>query len=280
MSTPMRSPHTDTVTDAPDTSSTDAAVVVVEAASQTYRTRHGTIRALQATDLRVEEGTVVSLVGPSGCGKSTLLKMLAGLVLPTEGRVLVNGRPAAAGRPDCAIMLQSPVMLPWRTVEQNVTLPAEVQGMHRNEALVRARELLHMVGLDGFEHRSTWELSGGMQQRVSLARLLMTDPAILLMDEPFGALDEFTRERLDIEVARLQHTLQRTVVFVTHNITEAVLVSDEVVIMSARPGRIVDRVAIDLPKPRTPDLLQERAALDFVAEIRGRLAHQTRGEER
>jgi NitT/TauT family transport system ATP-binding protein len=249
--------------------------VDIRGASQTYESHGGAVAALDAVNLTIERGTVVSLVGPSGCGKSTLLKMIAGLLEPTTGTIHVNETPAAAGRADCGIMLQSPVMLPWRSVLQNVMLPIEVLGLDRAVAKTRAIALLKLVGLEGFENKRPWQLSGGMQQRASLARLLVFEPDILLMDEPFAALDEFTRERLDQEVAQLQQALHRTIIYVTHNITEAVMLSDEVIVMTPRPGRIIDHVVIDLPKPRTVGVMESREAIAFVSRIRRALTRHS-----
>ncbi|WP_370499944.1 ABC transporter ATP-binding protein [Mycolicibacterium sp. jd] len=255
-------------------------IVNVAAASQTYPARNGDdVIALTQVDLEIRQGEVVSLVGPSGCGKSTLLKMIAGLIEPTTGAITINGSPASAGRSDCGIMLQSAVLLPWRNTVDNILLPIEVLGLDRAAARARAHELIDMVGLRGFEDKRPWELSGGMQQRASLARLLIFEPDVLLMDEPFAALDEFTRERLDQEVASLQRRLNRTVVYVTHNIAEAVALSDEVMVMTPRPGRIIDRVRIDLPKPRTPDVMETPEAVGLVSRIRKALAKSTSGED-
>ncbi|GFM16672.1 MULTISPECIES: ABC transporter ATP-binding protein [Mycobacteriaceae] len=248
-------------------------IISVSGASRTYPTRNGgDVVALTDVDLTVHKGDVVSLVGPSGCGKSTLLKMIAGLVEPSTGAVTINDKPASAGRADCGIMLQSPVLLPWRSTLDNILLPVEVLRLDRSAARARAMDLIEMVGLRGFEHKQPWELSGGMQQRASLARLLIFEPDVLLMDEPFAALDEFTRERLDQEVASMQRRLNRTIVYVTHNISEAVALSDEVVVMTPRPGQVVDRVTVDLPKPRTPEVMDSQEAVALVAAIRKTLA--------
>jgi NitT/TauT family transport system ATP-binding protein len=263
----------------PTTGAVDQAapIITVSSASEIYQTRNGAVIALDEVDLSVRKGDVISLVGPSGCGKSTLLKMIAGLIPPTTGTVTINGTTASAGRSDCGIMLQSAVMLPWRSTLENIMLPIEVLGLDKSAARSRAAELIEMVGLQGFENKRPWELSGGMQQRASLARLLIFEPDVLLMDEPFAALDEFTRERLDQEVASLQQRLNRTIVYVTHNIAEAVALSDEVIVMTPRPGRIIDRVHIDLPKPRTPDIMETPEAVALVSKIRKTLAHSTSG---
>jgi NitT/TauT family transport system ATP-binding protein len=236
--------------------------------NKSYATNTGVVEAVRDVSFEVLRGQVVSLVGPSGCGKSTVLKMVAGLIPFDDGAIEVAGSPAAAGRRDCGIMLQSPVLLPWRTVWDNVMLPAQIMGLEKNEAASRAQALFELVGLQGFEKSHVWELSGGMQQRASLARLLVFEPEILLMDEPFSALDEFTRERLDSELARLQERLHRTIVYVTHNIPESVMLSDTVVVMTPRPGRVVARMPIELPRPRTPEVMASPDAQALILRIR------------
>jgi len=261
----------------PVTTGEDGAIIAVSEASKVYCTDTGDVTALSPVDLTIRRGEVVSLVGPSGCGKSTLLKMIGGLIEPSTGTITVNGAPARAGRPDCGIMFQSPVLLPWRSTLDNILLPVEVFGLDKAGARARAAELIDLVGLRGFERRRPWELSGGMQQRVSLARLLIFEPDVLLLDEPFAALDEFTRLRLDQEVARLQERFNRTIVYVTHNIGEAVAMSDEVVVMSPRPGRIIDRVRVGLPRPRTPETMDCPDAVALVARVRKVLADTANG---
>lgn len=248
-----------------------AAAIRVESVTKTYRAKGHSVHAVQSADLEIHPGEFVSLVGPSGCGKSTLLKMIAGLEGHDSGSITINGESASAGRRDTGIMLQSATMLPWRTVLENVLLPIQVMGLDMKASRSRARELLALVGLEGFEDRHAWELSGGMQQRASLARLLVFQPDILLMDEPFAALDEFTRERLDLELQELQSSLGRTIVYVTHNIGEAVMLSDRIVVMTPRPGRIVDVLPVSLPRPRTDRTLTSPEALSLVARIRGEL---------
>jgi NitT/TauT family transport system ATP-binding protein len=242
--------------------------VDVDHVTKTYETRDGVVDAVHDVSFNVPAGHVVSLVGPSGCGKSTVLKMMAGLVSSEKGSITGAGRPAAAGRPDCGIMLQAPVLLPWRTVWENVTLPVEILRLDTAESHARARELLEFVGLSEFVTKYPWELSGGMQQRASLARLLVYDPQILLMDEPFAALDEFNRERLDLELLRLQERLHRTIVYVTHNIAEAVMLSDAVVVMTPRPGKVVDVVRVDLPRPRSFESTTTPEGIELIARIR------------
>jgi len=214
--------------------------------------------ALQPVDLTIEEGEFVTLLGPSGCGKSTLLKMIAGLLAPSDGRLLLWRRPVAelhgsANR--LAFVFQSPTLMPWASVQSNVRLPLDLAGTPRAEADARVAEALKLVGLGKFSGALPRALSGGMQMRVSIARGLVTQPQLLLMDEPFGALDEITRHKLDTDLLALWAAKKLTVVFVTHSIHEAVFLSTRVVMMAARPGRVVEQVRIDEPYPRTPDFM-------------------------
>jgi NitT/TauT family transport system ATP-binding protein len=235
---------------------------------KTYDTRDGKVDAVRGATFDVKDGEFVSLVGPSGCGKSTILQICAGLVPPTRGQVDVGGLQARPGRRDVGIMFQAPVLLPWRSVCDNVLLPTEIFRIDKGSARTRALELLHLVGLEGFEDKHPWELSGGMQQRASLARVLVSDPDILLMDEPFSALDEFTRERLNLELAKIHESLGRTVLYVTHNIEESVFLSDRVVVMKPHPGEILEIVETGLPRPRKLEVLQEPRTIELVIEIR------------
>lgn len=231
--------------------------------------RSGTaFQALKDVTLSVSPGEFVSLVGPSGCGKSTLLKVFAGLVQPSAGQVSVSGAPVAGPRRSVGLMFQSPQLFPWRTVLTNVLLPIDVFGRARKEYENRAHELLQMVGLDGFAHAYPRELSGGMQQRVALCRVLIADPDIILMDEPFAAVDEFTRERLDSEVLSIWSRSQKTVVFVTHNIAEAAFLADRVVVMGVNPGCIVDERPSTLSRPRTLDDTSDPAFVAMVHDVR------------
>jgi NitT/TauT family transport system ATP-binding protein len=243
-------------------------VIEVSGLGKTYGTRRGPVEAVRDASFDVRDGEFVALVGPSGCGKSTILHIVAGLIERTGGSVQVLGADARAGRHDVGIMLQRPTLLPWRSVLQNVVLPTEIFKTGKAEAERRARELLALVGLQGFEDKHPWELSGGMQQRASLARLLVFEPQILLMDEPFAALDEFTRERLNGELANLHETLGRSILYVTHNIQEAVFLADRVVVMKPHPGEVLRIVDVDLPRPRRVELLNEPRTAELVAEIR------------
>jgi NitT/TauT family transport system ATP-binding protein len=219
--------------------------------SRTFDGRGGRVEALRGIDLDVADGEFVAVVGRSGCGKSTLLRLIAGLLPTTAGEITVAGTPITRPRPDIAMLFQRPALLPWRTVLDNVLLPVEIFGWKRKEHRDRARALLDLAGLAGFEKRLPHELSGGMQQRVSLCRSLIGEPRVMLMDEPFSALDALTREELSGELQRVHMETSATVVFVTHSIDEAVLLADRVVVLSPRPGRIREIVEIKIPRPRT-----------------------------
>ncbi|HXG76601.1 MAG TPA: ABC transporter ATP-binding protein [Gaiellaceae bacterium] len=233
----------------------------------------GGVTALEGIDLDVRPGEFVSLIGPSGCGKSTLLRIVGDLVEPTSGEVVVNGKSARQARldRDYGIVFQDAVLYDWRTVARNIALPLELGGWSRARRAQRVQEMLRLVELDGFADHHPWQLSGGMQQRVSIARALSFSPALLLMDEPFGALDEMTRERLNAELLRIWERSGSTVVFVTHSIAEAVFLSTRVVVMSRRPGRIAALVEVDLPQPRTADTREEPRFFELVTEVRDRL---------
>jgi NitT/TauT family transport system ATP-binding protein len=234
----------------------NAQLISVKDLRKEYRTRQGEIvRSIDSISFHVVEGEFLSIVGPSGCGKSTLLNVLAGLLGATEGTVLLRGEPVVAPRKEVGVVFQDAVLFPWRTVLQNVELPVEILGLDRASFRRRALELLDLVGLLGFEHRYPHELSGGMQQRVAIARALVHDPTVLLMDEPFGALDAITRESMNLELLRIWERAKKTVVFVTHSISEAVFLSDRVMVLSARPARIAESVLVDLPRPRTLELM-------------------------
>jgi NitT/TauT family transport system ATP-binding protein len=228
----------------------------------TYAATNRTVDAIRSLSLSIEEGEFVSIVGPSGCGKSSLLKIVYGLIRPTSGRATIAGLPIDKPRPDIGMVFQNPVLLPWRTILENVLLPADVQRLDRRKLSERARELITMVGLAGFENSYPDELSGGMQQRAGIVRALIHDPKLLLMDEPFAALDALTRENMALELQRIWLTSRKTVLFVTHSISEAVLLSDRIVLMSARPGRI--QQIFDLPRER-PRGFDDLAAPQFAA---------------
>ena len=226
--------------------------------------------ALQGINLEIEPGEFVSLIGPSGCGKSTLLRIIGDLIQPTSGTVMVNGKPVRQARHDrdYGIVFQDAVLYDWRTVAKNIALPLELAGWDRRRRAAKVREMLELVELSGFENHHPWQLSGGMQQRVSIARALSFDPALLLMDEPFGALDEMTRERLNMELLRIWEASGSTVVFVTHSIPEAVFLSTRVAVMSPRPGRISNVISVDLPQPRTAATREDARFFELVTHVR------------
>ena len=248
--------------------------VEVRKASLVYQTADTPVQALSAIDLRINEGEFVSLIGPSGCGKTTLLRVIADLEHITEGSVRVNGVSPHDARLARAYgyVFQAPALFPWRTVLGNVMLPLQIQGMDAAQSRAVALEHLERVGLKGFEGKYPWQLSGGMQQRVSIARALAFEPKILMMDEPFGALDEITRDRLNEQLQQLWQRERRTVVFVTHSIAEAVYLSTKIVVMSPRPGRIVKVIDSPLPDERHLALRDTQAFVDVAHEVREALA--------
>jgi NitT/TauT family transport system ATP-binding protein len=251
---------------------------VVRVAGVTKTFPRGNVTALQDIDLELAPGEFVSLIGPSGCGKSTLLRVIGDLIEPTSGTVTVNGKTARRARVDrdYGIVFQDAVLFEWRTVRKNIGLPLELLGWDRARRKARVDEMLELVELTGFADHNPWQLSGGMQQRVSIARALAFEPALLLMDEPFGALDEMTRERLNLELLSIWQKLRSTVVFVTHSISEAVFLSTRVVVMSPRPGRIAGSIDIDLPFPRTVETREDPHFFELVTEVRELL--RLRGE--
>ena len=248
--------------------SSAAPVIAVRQLAKTYATPRGPVVALDAIDFDVAEGEFVAILGPSGCGKSTLLKILAGLLATTSGEARLRGTLISGPRRDIGVVFQSPVLFPWRTVLANVLLPVDVQHLSRREHERVALELLALVGLGGFEHRYPWELSGGMQQRVAIVRALVHDPAMLLMDEPFGALDAMTREQMNLELQRIWMERRKTIVFITHSIAEAVFLADRVVVMTPRPGRIAEVVTPELSRPRTLDVMTSVEFGKAVGRIR------------
>ena len=249
-----------------------ALLIVVEDVRRIFHSGAKTVHALDGVSFGVRESSFVSIVGPSGCGKSTLLKIISGLLPANSGKVMVNGNPVEEPLENVGMVFQSPVLLKWKSVVGNIMLPVEFAKLNRTDYLEKARSLVRLVGLQGFEEMPPYELSGGMQQRVSLCRALVTDPQVLLMDEPFGALDAMTRDELDLELLRIWDEKKMTVLFVTHNIQEAVFLSDSVVVMSPRPGRVIEKLSVELPRPRTLEMMSSSEFGRYTLEIRGMLA--------
>ena len=245
-------------------------IIDIRNLSLTFQTADAPVFALSNIDLQVRAGEFVSLIGPSGCGKTTLMRIVADLEQPTEGSVTVNGVSPREARLKRAYgyIFQASALYPWRNVLRNVELPHEIMGVSAEEREAKARRYLDMVGLKGFEKKFPWQLSGGMQQRVSIARALSFEPQLLLMDEPFGALDEITRDRMNEELLQIWEKTRKTVIFVTHSIDEAVLLSTRIVVMSARPGRIIDVIDSTLPAKRTLDTRETPAALELAHRVR------------
>ena len=256
---------------------TPADFIALERVGMTYEARSGPVEALRDISFDVGRGEFVALVGPSGCGKSTLLRIIAGLRMPTAGVVSVEGRPVTRPHAAVGMVFQAPILLKWRSILDNILLPAELAGLEPRRCRDRARDLLRLVGLGDFESKLPHELSGGMQQRASLCRALLLDPPLLLMDEPFGALDAMTRDEMNVELLRVWGQGsgaagggdRKTILFVTHSIPEAVFLADRVVVMSPRPGRVARVCPVRLPRPRTAET---RASADF-----GRLALEIYG---
>ncbi|MBB3063761.1 MULTISPECIES: ABC transporter ATP-binding protein [Limibacillus] len=236
--------------------------------SKSYHTSSGPIEALRDFSLQIAEGEFISIVGPSGCGKSTLLSMASGLAFPTNGTILANGNEITKPVTELGIVFQTDVLLDWRSVLDNVLIQPEMRGLDRKAYEDRARSLLDKVGLGGFEKKFPYELSGGMRQRVSICRALIHEPPILLMDEPFGALDALTREQMVMELHQIWLETQKSVIFITHDIQEAVLLADRVVVMTPRPGRIAEIIKTDLPHPRRPGTMESQQFVNTVARVR------------
>jgi len=246
-------------------------VVSLSGVEKTFELPGGSsMTAVSGIDMEIRKGEFVSLIGPSGCGKSTLLRLIGDLTQPSAGSVTINGKPAHQARldRDYGMVFQAPVLFDWRTVEENVRLPLELMGQGRESREARVREMLELVELTDFARHHPYQLSGGMQQRVAIARALTFSPSILLMDEPFGALDEMTRERMNSEVLRIWEQTGITVIFVTHSIPEAVFLSSRVVVMSARPGRVARVLEIDLPRPRGVETRESRGYFEKVTQVR------------
>jgi NitT/TauT family transport system ATP-binding protein len=248
-------------------------LIEVREIEKIYKTRQGEpVHALTGVGLTIHPGEFVSVVGPSGCGKSTLMRILAGLDVQSHGTATISGQPIRGPRPDVGVVFQQATLLPWKTVLENVLLPAMLRGVDRT---TRARDLLELVSLSNFSEKYPFELSGGMQQRVAICRALICDPDILLMDEPFGALDAITREQMNVELARIQAAQKKTIVFITHSIPEAVFLGDRVVVMSARPGRISEVLDVDIPRPRTLETMNLPRFSTLSAKLRYSFAADT-----
>ncbi|ACC72342.1 MULTISPECIES: ABC transporter ATP-binding protein [Paraburkholderia] len=244
-------------------------MITVSSLNKTYQTREGNeIRALHDVSFDVESGEFITVVGPSGCGKSTLLKILAGILRRSSGKVAVAGRPIDGPNREVGVVFQAPVLLPWRTVIENILMPSELHGKVDKTQRDRAARYLAMVGLEGFEDKYPSELSGGMQQRVGIARALCHDPTLLLMDEPFGALDAMTRESMNLDLLRIRAESGKTVLLVTHSIPEAVFLADRVIVMSPRPGRITDILPVNLPRERKLEMINSEPFGAVVSRIR------------
>jgi NitT/TauT family transport system ATP-binding protein len=246
-------------------------VIGLEGVSLVYRSKNAEVHALDNVSLAATDREFVALLGPSGCGKSTLLKLISGLIPQSSGEIRVNGRPISGPTASIGIVFQSPLLMAWRTVLENVLLQIEIRDLRVADYRAPARDLLRLVGLDGFEDAHPHQLSGGMQQRVGLCRALIHDPDLLIMDEPFGALDAMTRELMNAELQRIWIERQKTVLFITHSISEAVYLADRVLVMSPRPGRIVGEIVVDLPRTRTVATTELPAFVHFTREVRRHL---------
>ena len=247
----------------------------IEGVGQRFPIKGGVVEALKGVDFAVEPHEFVAVVGPSGCGKSTLMRLVAGLLTPTEGTVSIQGRKVERPHPSVGIVFQRPVLLPWKSVFANIEVQIEMRGLERGAYRRSIEELIDLTGLTGFDRALPHELSGGMQQRVSLCRALIHDPTLLLMDEPFGALDAMTREQMNLELQRIWLERRKTVLLITHSIVEAAFLADRVVVMTARPGRVARIVAMGLPRPRDLAVLEAPQFLEAVREIRSLLSTKT-----
>jgi NitT/TauT family transport system ATP-binding protein len=251
-----------------DRAGSAASGITLSGVSKTYRSRDGDVPSLRPLDFHINEGEFFVVVGPSGCGKSTLLKMISGLLAPSTGEILVEGEQVTKPHGNVGIVFQNALLLPWRNILSNVMLPIDMKRLPRDEYLPRAKALLKLVGLEGFEKKLPWQLSGGMQQRASICRALVHDPKIMLMDEPFGALDAMTREKMNVELMRIQRETGKTVLLITHSIPEAVFLADRVLVMTERPGAIAAIYDVPLPRPRSLDAMADPAFTELVQRIR------------
>jgi len=251
-----------------DRAAGDSSGIKLSGVSKTYRTRDGDVPSLRPLDFHINEGEFFVVVGPSGCGKSTLLKLISGLLPPTSGEILVEGEKVTTPHGNVGIVFQNALLLPWSYILSNVMLPIDMKRKPRNKYLARAKALLKMVGLEGFERKLPWQLSGGMQQRASICRALVHDPKIMLMDEPFGALAALTRERMNVELMRIQRETRKTVLFITHSIPEAAFLADRVLVMTERPGAVAAIYDVPLPRPRSLDVMADPVFTELVQRIR------------
>jgi NitT/TauT family transport system ATP-binding protein len=246
-------------------------VIGIDDVSLVYRAKNSAVHALDRVSIAACEGEFVALVGPSGCGKSTLLKLVSGLIPPSSGVIRVNSEPVRGPTAAVGIVFQNPVLMAWRSTLRNILLQIEIRGLDVEGYRATAQELIQLVGLDGFENAYPHQLSGGMQQRVGLCRALVHDPDLLLMDEPFGALDALTREQMNAELQRIWMERRKTVLFITHSISEAVYLADRVLVMSPRPGRIVGEIKVDLARPRTVASTERQEFVHFTRQVRQHL---------
>jgi NitT/TauT family transport system ATP-binding protein len=243
-------------------------LIEIAGITKTYRSRDGDVPSLRPISFDVDAGEFVAVVGPSGCGKSTLLKLVAGLLRPTQGSISIGGKRVDGPPDNVGFVFQNPVLLAWRTVLRNVMMPVEIRRLDKAAHLERAKKLLSASGLEGFENKFPWQLSGGMQQRAAICRALIHDPAIVLMDEPFGALDAMTREHMNLELQRIHFETAKTILLITHSIPEAIFLADRVVVMTARPGEVEAIYEVALPRPRTLDMLGNPTFNELARKIR------------
>ena len=254
--------------DAPAAATASRPAIAIKALTKTYRTADGDVPSLTPIDLDIRDGEFVAVVGPSGCGKSTLLKLIAGLIPPSSGSIEVDGKPVVDPPDDVGIVFQSPVLLAWRSVLRNIMMPVEVRKLDHATHLARAQALIKTAGLTGFEGKYPWQLSGGMQQRAAICRALVHDPKIVLMDEPFGALDALTRERMNLQLQRIHFETRKTIFLITHSIPESVFLADRVIVMTDRPGAIAAIYDVPLPRPRTLEMMGAPAFTELARQVR------------
>jgi NitT/TauT family transport system ATP-binding protein len=242
-----------------------------------YSTKRGPLHVLDGVTLDIRAGEFVSVLGPSGCGKSSLLRLVSGLVRPSSGQIELGGVAVRNPRPDVGIVFQQPTLLPWKTVRSNILMPVRAMGRQTPDSVARADDLIRLVGLSGFENAYPHELSGGMQQRVGVARGFIHDPSLLLMDEPFAALDAMTRENMMAELQRIWIESHKSVLFITHSIPEAVFLSDRIVVLGPRPARVIETVAVDIPRPRTIDVMADPRFVELANHLRRQFSAPSKG---